>query len=514
MTTFFLIGIVLAIVAFIGISIPMMFRTVVDTNRVHIVQSKSKTVSYGTGQPGGAVYYHWPSWVPRIGLRRIVLPVNNFSLTLDGYQAYDKDRVPFFIDVTSFFRIADTNKAAERIEDFEKLEAELEYIVQGAIRKILASTDINQIMIDRSTFGDQFTQEVREELSNWGVEPVKNMELMDIRDITGSQVIHNIMLKKISHIEMESRREVAENKKQAETAEIEALQAVKVREQEAQQAIGQRTAEAEKAVGIAQEKSAQDVKAEAAITKAREMEIARVAQVKAAEIQKETAIVAADQNKQTAVIDADAAKQTQIIEAEAAKQTQVIEADAKKQTQVIVAEGQKQSTVITAEGVRESAVLNAEGVKATTELTAQGQLTAAQLNAQGIEAEGKARGAADLAVKMAPVNAELSLAEGIGQNEKYQEYLIRLKTIERTTEATIEVGKAQAVALARADVKIIANTGDVGSGISKVSDLFTPKGGTALGATLEGLNNTPQGKALLDAVKGAARQLNGEVAEA
>jgi flotillin len=187
-----------ALVAMIIISI--LLRVVVPTNMVHTVQSRRKTTSYGAGQKAGNVYYNWPSWVPVIGVSRIILPVNNFELSLSGYEAYDKDRVPFRLDLTAFFRIADTNVAAARIANMKELISQLHYIVQGAARKILATHDIHQIMVDRATFGAQFTQEVATELANWGVEPVKNMELMDVRDAEGSRVIADIMaMKSVQH---------------------------------------------------------------------------------------------------------------------------------------------------------------------------------------------------------------------------------------------------------------------------------------------------------------------------
>jgi len=222
------------------------YRVVVHTNMVHIVQSKKKTTSYGTGQEGKNVYYAWPSWVPYFGVTVIKLPVSNFDLSLKNYEAYDKDRVPFMVDVTAFFRIKDTSKAAQRVESVHELEGQLSLIVQGAVRKVLASDNIDSIMLERSKFGNEFTAEVREQLSEWGVESVKSMELMDIRDGHDSKVIFNIMAKKTSHIEMESRTEVANNNKTARTAEIEAEQIVAIREQESEEAIGKRTAEKEK----------------------------------------------------------------------------------------------------------------------------------------------------------------------------------------------------------------------------------------------------------------------------
>lgn len=86
-------GVVLAVIFVIGV--PLMFRVVVDTNKVHIVQSRKKTTSFGTNQPSGNAYYRWPSWLPLIGVTRIILPVSNFDLNLHGYKAYDKERVPF-----------------------------------------------------------------------------------------------------------------------------------------------------------------------------------------------------------------------------------------------------------------------------------------------------------------------------------------------------------------------------------------------------------------------------------
>lgn len=283
----------------------ILFRRVVSTNEVHVVQSRRKTTSYGTGQPAGNVYYEWPKWVPGIGVTVIRLPVSNFDLSLKDYEAYDKDRVPFKVDVTAFFRIKDTAKAAQRVATIKDLEEQLHLIVQGAVRKVLASDVVDSIMVERAKFGDQFTSEVTAQLEEWGVESVKSMELMDLRDGHNSSVISNIMAKKTSHIEMESRREVAQNMQAAQTAEITADQAVQVRKQEAEQAVGERTAEKEKMVGIAQQKAQQDVLNEERETQERQMAVRRVELVRQAEITKDQQVVAAEQDKETRIIIAD-----------------------------------------------------------------------------------------------------------------------------------------------------------------------------------------------------------------
>lgn len=295
----------LIVAILMALSIPFFLRVVVPTNMVHTVQSSKNTVAYGTGESAGNVYYSWPSWIPILGVTVIPLPVSNFNLALTNYEAYDNDKVPFKLDLVAFFRIADTKVAAQRISSKSELDQQLTSILQGAVRKILASHDINAIMTDRATFGKQFTEEVEQELKNWGVEPVKNMELMDIRDAEGSTVIADIQAKKSSHINMESRKEVANNHKEAQMAEIEAKREVDIQQQQAEQAVGTRTAEKEKAVGIARQKAEQDIKSEQALTAEKDKAVEKIKIVRDAEIAKEAAIVAADQQKETLVRIAD-----------------------------------------------------------------------------------------------------------------------------------------------------------------------------------------------------------------
>jgi flotillin len=90
----------------LGIALIALFlRRVVPTNEVHIVQSGKSTVSYGKDHSSGNTYYEWPSWIPVVGIVKIVLPVSVFDEDLESYEAYDKGRLPFVVDVKAFFRI-------------------------------------------------------------------------------------------------------------------------------------------------------------------------------------------------------------------------------------------------------------------------------------------------------------------------------------------------------------------------------------------------------------------------
>ena len=427
-----LLGAILAGAA-LGITalLAMCFRVVVSTNEVHIVQSRNKTTSYGKELEAGNTYYKWPSWVPIIGVKTSRLPMSVFDVDLDGYAAYDKGRVPFVVDIMAFFRVANSNLAAQRVNTVEELNAQLVGILQGACRSILARSEIEEILEGRSTFGELFTKEVDHNLEQWGVQSVKQIELMDIRDAADSKVIQNIMSKKKSLIEMQSRVEVAANNRTAQVKEIEAQQDVEVRKQEALQQVGTRTAEKEQKVGIATQQAQQMIKEQEKLTAEKQMEVVKVTSVKQAEINREVQLVTADQDRK--------------------------------------------ATVIKAEGA----------------------LTAAELNAKAITVEGEARGSAETAILLAPVNTQITLAKEIGENQGYQTYLLGIKEIEKAQ----VVGVAQAEALKAADIKVIANTGAVTDGVKNVMDLFTSQGGTQIGAMLEGIAQTPVGGAVVKALK-------------
>mgnify|MGYP000004496473 CR=1 FL=1 len=434
-----IIAAALVLMLTIVLALAIAYRRVVPQNEVHSVQYGKKTVSYGKEMDAGNTYYAWPAWLPYFGVVTTTLPVSVFSLNLFDYEAYDSGRLPLIIDITAFFRIAESNLAAQRVSTFASLTEQLTSILQGVTRTILASKDIQAILAGRSEFGEAFTTEVTTQLSSWGVVPVKSIELMDIRDAKGSQVIHNIMEMKKSEIERDSRVEVAENRKQAEIAEIEARREADMSKQDAEKQVGVRTALKEQEVGQAKEVSLQAIAEQNKITQEKQIDIARIQQIGAANIQKES---------------------------------NVIKAEEKRLTDVINAEGEKQKTILAAEA----------------------ELETQQRHAAGVRVNGEAAADAEKLILLAPVEAQITLAREIGDNEGYQAYLIKLEEIA----ANKAIGIEQASALKSADIKVIATGGAVDTGISSIGQLMSSKGGAAVAAALEGLSQTEAGKAVVD----------------
>jgi len=439
-------------------------RRVVPTNAVHIVQRGKQTVSYGVGQDSGNVYYEFPVWLPVIGVAKRSLPVSNFDISLQAYSAYDLDRVPFLVDVMAFFHIANPNKAAEKVESFGELQGQLTDVVRGAVRSILAKSNLEDIMEERATFGKQFTDAVKDDLESWGVESVKSIELMDVRDEDGSLVIHNIMAKRKSAIEKESREEVAQNNQLAEQAELESRQKVAVTKADTEKIAGEALAQSNQAIGIAKAESYRqsgiadqealsDIAKAARSTAEQEMEVVKVNEIKQAEIDKERVIIFADQEKRKKEIAADADKYNVEVEAQAKL------------------EAAKRS----AEGIKEVGIAEADVVLANGTSVAESKKL----------------------LELARVIAEITLAKDIGENQEYQDYLIRQAEVEVSKVVGIAQQEALGKALESADLQMLVNSGDVNTGISGFADLLSSKGGSQVNGFLEALKQTEEGKKVL-----------------
>lgn len=409
-------------------------RRVVPTNMVHIVQSSTATTSYGRGEgKKGNVYYAIPSWVPKFGITVTEFPESIFKVSLSDYEAYDQARLPFIVDVTAFFRVDQSETAAQRVASFNELCEQLDSVLKGAVRRILATNTLEHIMEARSDLGKQFTAEVDAQIKEWGVRTVKTIEFMDLRDSksAGSKVIHNIMAKEQSRIDRESRVTIASNAQQAELAEIDAQRSIDVQRQDAEQQVGMRTAEKRKVVGIADEMAQQDIKTQAAVT------IEKVMMVKKVEAEKQATI--------------------------------------EKAVAITLAEAERETKAIASEGV----------------------LRATENEAKGVFAKGEADAKAKELLLMAPVTAQIALAREIGANDGYQTYLVSLEQVKAGQSVGVAMADALKASDLKIISNGGGAPGQIQDNVAGLLDLFSAKGGTSITGMLAALGQTEEGKALL-----------------
>ncbi len=304
---------------FIGTSLLLaaLWRVVVSPEVVHVVQRKKSTVVYGKDTEVGNVFYKVPSWIPIFGVNYKIMPVSIFKIPLEKYRAYDSKKAPFMVDVTAFFRInaADAAQAAQRVSSFDDLYNELLEVLRGAVRKILASNEIEKIMTERSILGESFMNEVKSQVSAWGVN-VLNIEFMDISDDETSEesIITAIMKKHSSYIQRKSQEEVAINEKEAKLVQINAKREADVEALQAQEVTEKRDAERVQQVGIANEKANQSIQEEKKMTMEREMAVLRVEEVEAKKIQATALVEEAEGIKVSNIRKAEGDKESQALE--------------------------------------------------------------------------------------------------------------------------------------------------------------------------------------------------------
>jgi flotillin len=290
------------------IAAAMAFRKVVPASTVHVVQQGQTVKSYSSHSEHGSVYYAWPSWVPLVGTFRTAISEAIFTVRLDNYEAYDEARLPFSIDAAAFFRIVDAEKASQRTTDAVQLDLQLKSVLQGAVRRVLATSNLAQIMESRAELSGVFTKEVAEQVKEWGVELTKTIEFMDIKDAGSSKVIHNMMEKERSRIESEARQAVALNEKTAELYETNAAREVQVEKAKAEEAVGIRMAQRDLEVGLEREKTKQAVESAAKETARAQMEVQRVNMELEAEIAKNVRVTEASALLEQAKLNAEAVK--------------------------------------------------------------------------------------------------------------------------------------------------------------------------------------------------------------
>ena len=87
------------------------------------------------------------------------------------------------------------------------------------------------------------------------------------------------------------------------------------------------------------------------------------------------------------------------------------------------------------------------------------------------------------------LHSKLKLQEGIGQNQQYQDFVVRQKQVEAQRDVGLEQARAMGEALGKAGIKVIST---IGGGSANL--------GNQLGAMFEGLGLTSMGSSLLSKI--------------
>lgn len=271
----------------------MAFYKVVGLNEAHIVIFMGKGRKVKTPVNGGTTAYFY---VPLL-MKRFIVPLTNVKLDITNIPLNDKEMAPFICDVITWLHIEDPIKAAERLDFssgnvFASFHADLINIVQAIARASAMKQEILDIMRDRATFAKGVTAEVDPVLASWGVQLV-NLEVNDIKDAQGSQIISNYEAMRKAQIQSAARIQVAQRDREAVEAEQMNRQKAEIAKADAEKNFTSSQIDRDTTIGIKTQEKEQQVAVAAAKTNEQKIAALRVSTVGQADVNKQAAIAVA-----------------------------------------------------------------------------------------------------------------------------------------------------------------------------------------------------------------------------
>lgn len=274
------------------------FYKVTGPNEAHVIvfMGRGRTIKSPVqtdGVDGKTSYFYIPFL-----MKRFIMPLTNVKLDITDIPLNDIQMAPFMCDVVTWLHIADPVKAAERLDFnggnvFGSLHSDLTAIVQAIARAAAMKQEILDIMRDRATFSQGVTSEVDPVLKSWGVELV-NLEVNDIRDQDGSQVISNYESMRKAAIQSKARIEVSQRDREAVEAEQENKQKAGIATAESEKNVQSKNIERDTIIGIKNQEREQQIAQAAQKTNEQKVLALRVSTVGQANVTKEAAVVAAE----------------------------------------------------------------------------------------------------------------------------------------------------------------------------------------------------------------------------
>lgn len=113
------------------------------------------------------------------------------SLDIPRRQAISKDNVPLSLDGVIFLRVSDPSIAYNQVRDYENA---IQQYAQSALRDIVGSMTLDQILADREEVGHRIESMVSTEIDGWGLD----VAAIRIQDIELPEDLKRVMARQAS----------------------------------------------------------------------------------------------------------------------------------------------------------------------------------------------------------------------------------------------------------------------------------------------------------------------------
>jgi flotillin len=212
-----LVGVLILIVA--GFFLATSYQ-VVPPNQAHVIVSRSKGKKvYCTRS--GANYAGSSYWKVPFIQQRAIIPLENIQLKIENIPLRDQNMAKFLGDVVAWLNITDPLIAAERISgkiDLAEINSDVHNVIQAVTRNESMYSTIIDILKNRKEFSERIEASVNKELGEWGMRVIE-LEVIHFTDTEGYTVISDLEKRQSTIINVETRKTVAAQNKEAEIVE-------------------------------------------------------------------------------------------------------------------------------------------------------------------------------------------------------------------------------------------------------------------------------------------------------
>jgi uncharacterized membrane protein YqiK len=317
--------------------------TVVPPHEAHVVVSRGKGKKVYCSRPLEGVKLQSAYWYIPILKQRLILPLENIRIEIDGIPLRDQLMAKFSGDVICFLSVVDPLLAAEklgRIEaeegktGFPRIEAEVGKLIESITRNASMSMEVYEIMRHRDAFSQEVKKRVNDPLKEWGVQLV-DLEVIHFKDIEAYTVIKDLEQRQATLINAETRKQVADNQKGASIVESLANKETEMARAENEELYRTRQIQKDQKVGQTQQEAIQNIAQAEMEANKEKVEALRVLDVGTAQVGAQAKIESAKGDseavKTKADGDSEAIRKTGLAQAEVTKATLIAEADGTKE---------------------------------------------------------------------------------------------------------------------------------------------------------------------------------------
>jgi flotillin len=338
--------------------------TVVPPHEAHVVVSRGKGKKVFCSKEVAGQKFNSAYWYVPILQRRLILPLENIRIQINNIPLRDILMAKFSGDVICFISIEDPSIAAEKLgrieaderrgsrEDeethgeilssFPQMGREVGKLIESITRNASMTMEVYEIMKHRDKFSEEVEKRVNEPIRDWGLRMV-DLEVVHFTDIEAYTVIKDLEQRQATLINSETRKQVANNEKDASIVESTANKEKESMKAENEEEYRIRQIQKDQKVGQTQQESIQNIAEAEMEANKKKVEAKRVfdvgnAQV-AAQAKIEQAKGEAESVKTKAAGDAEATRVSGTAEADVTKLKGLANADVIRETGLADAKG-------------------------------------------------------------------------------------------------------------------------------------------------------------------------------